>query len=1135
MNKIMSTIKGRALQVSKNPRDKRLMENLFKSLKTFKCLKSAEEFTEIFTEITHSNFCGLPMIAQKNICGNFFPRYFEQLRKEMELPFVNDLEYELRWMMHCFALCAGQINFFLKKRKEYDAFVLMDRYEEAKVVLEEVEEKLGISFWLYEGKFFLYSKLGKESMAYLERFPQSCDFPILYFYELKNRPMLTYREYMHIVRNAVNGVLEEAPEVAAYFQYMLMPYNWEMDEEDFKAIMMMAADISLIDRYILFENICSAALSHPSFKESRRIIQKYISCMKGIQDEHFEAVCFCLDTAEHRQSDYTLKSKLMEAKEHLVSGRLSECRFAALRLLRDAPYCVQAVRLVVEMNMKLQETAGEYTETNLGRLMDALLSVYGMGENRKEKHNIVFKLISSCSWSSWALALNASIIESCSLTDSVDYHRYKKKGCLQYLDVETVCECLPEAESLEYLDHAAQQTNYIIFRKTLMRKEYRKAAELVQNKDLQYILEVHNPDNTLDKKKEYLSQIGKKTTFGILASKYYLSGIDLEQDFTEALHYAIDLLVENIDMVLFIPMKEYIGIVEEMDAEIRSDICVPILYYVQYRYFQRDLKEDVTVMCEDFLYYAGIQLPSLMKECSGTYGESRLVFFLKNVCVPDILSTALASRLHSSMELWQERIDICQLLYKIDKRNEKRYEKEIRELTQKKKIYSELKIIDENRIHVNVEEMRQRLMEELSDEFIRYQIYSDSRWLGAIEHSLKNDSDRILWYQHEPERVLQKLILQIRDAFVSGVENGLDLSLSLSIRHGAISDAIRRPLANAGLITVFNSEKQEYEWNYKFPREIKDGERQEIKQAVAALNSRIESVIEDLKTKYIQIRTEKANPEGIFDYCISEYEFSQLYYRASEMADFSEFLDLMFEYLWSKTEVNMRKMKELLKGEILQECTAAFDTLKNDLKNMACGKKISALQNRAGDAYSEMQAAVDKVCVWFQRSTESKNQDFDLDFAFQMGYETICNMHPEIRFVKTELEKFESDGSRIEGKYLKAYSDIFYNLFDNIYKRAKTNRGRKQIEYKLKQKDGKNYIFLQNDYNCTGRLAEEKKKLEDLRTLLSGDGYLTKVKGEGGTGIPKIKKIIVKDLDRKARINFGFQEEENKFFIEIEF
>ena len=43
------------------------------------------------------------------------------------------------------------------------------------------------------------------------------------------------------------------------------------------------------------------------------------------------------------------------------------------------------------------------------------------------------------------------------------------------------------------------------------------------------------------------------------------------------------------------------------------------------------------------------------------------------------------------------------------------------------------------------------------------------------------------------------------------------------------------------------------------------------------------------------------------------------------------------------------------------------------------------------------------------------------------------------------------------------------------------------------------------------------------------------MKGEGGTGIPKIVKIIAYDLKKIPDIDFGYIKERNIFFMKIKF
>ena len=75
----------------------------------------------------------------------------------------------------------------------------------------------------------------------------------------------------------------------------------------------------------------------------------------------------------------------------------------------------------------------------------------------------------------------------------------------------------------------------------------------------------------------------------------------------------------------------------------------------------------------------------------------------------------------------QERINICWLLRELDSVNKKEYENEIRNITQKKKkIDSELRIIQENRINVNIEGIRSDLIDAYNGDFMRYKLYQDN-------------------------------------------------------------------------------------------------------------------------------------------------------------------------------------------------------------------------------------------------------------------------------------------------------------------------------------------------------------------------------------------------------------------------
>lgn len=59
------------------------------------------------------------------------------------------------------------------------------------------------------------------------------------------------------------------------------------------------------------------------------------------------------------------------------------------------------------------------------------------------------------------------------------------------------------------------------------------------------------------------------------------------------------------------------------------------------------------------------------------------------------------------------------------------------------------------------------------------------------------------------------------------------------------------------------------------------------------------------------------------------------------------------------------------------------------------------------------------------------------------------------------------------------------------------------------------------------------EKVKKAKELIHTGEYINRITGEGGTGIPKICKIISYDIGATANIDFDYILEENKFFIKI--
>lgn len=144
---------------------------------------------------------------------------------------------------------------------------------------------------------------------------------------------------------------------------------------------------------------------------------------------------------------------------------------------------------------------------------------------------------------------------------------------------------------------------------------------------------------------------------------------------------------------------------------------------------------------------------------------------------------------------------------------------------------------------------------------------------------------------------------------------------------------------------------------------------------------------------------------------------------ADNLSTFEEFFDLIIAHLWEKTETNLENIKYVIKNEIQQEYMVAFSVLRNDIGNLKNKAITREIHQKISEAETDMQNVFEHICHWFQRSSESKHNDFDLKFAFDLGLKTIKNMHPEARFRPEEIESTISN--KIPGQYIKSYDGIF--------------------------------------------------------------------------------------------------------------
>lgn len=1101
--------------------------------------KMKNNFTYIFTEDNDSVFQQEFTELMSNewtmpyIISNFFVNdYNECMMYGSYCNFTNCFRFELRWMIASLKHYASAISDFISYRKKYDNFVLLNKYEDALRIIELVDKIFGVSIWSGECKFFLYAKLGKEVKELLTNMPQTVVGAIFDFYELKNRENISSDDFFYIAEKEIRQVNRESSgenSLIEFFKYAVQSIEYEMTNKGIILLLNIVRYLPLIDQYLFFLRICDYALCLFEEDEIHLNIKKYIQELSDIKDEHLITVRFLYDNKENRKNNYVIKDGLEKAKEEFIKGNLINARKMTIGFLKNSSNSIEAINLLVDINVLVNDEYVCFSGTNLEKMVHELQSIYTFNSRRGNDLKEINKFILCTSFSTWSIGIHNYIKYRCHKYDEIIKDKLEMLISLQHLNIETIVAGLPITESIEYINEKLNLDNqYIRFRKACCEKQFNVADSLCNIKQIKNLLYACNDKNDIYEREKHLDNIeGKDAAIAVMGIRYFLATNDLEENDNMILNISSKLLVKNILTSLFIPLEKIVNYIDCSGEDIRKNIYSPILYYVYSNFYNLEKRDDLGIICEDFFFYNNIATPKQIIKYARNYDRMDLIFFLKNICTSTIMDLSVVD-FSNSQERDQERVEICKILCLIDSDNESEYEKEIRELTRKLMIKKEHKTIEENKIHVNLEGIRENLIIKYRSDFFRYKFYlykRSAQWTNEQKKPIFKDG---------PEQILEVLVYHIRNAFVSSNEYGLDGYLSLNIRHGTLTDELRSPLNKSLLSVKKDNELDKYIIDPFWSKKAKGNDLTVIETAIVEFFTETETIIYKLKKRYIQIKTEEINTVGLFDYSLYRMQLQYIIKRAKGMESFEEFLDLMFSILWDMTEHNLLHVKDIINNEIVEDYNRAFDTLKTKIMNVNDKKVSRELVQKTNEAATDMLNVLNRICNWFQRSAENKHNDFNLQFAFDLGFETVKNMHPEKIFIAKALGR--TSGDKISGGYLKDYDGIFYILFNNIYKNAYSKDGKTiEIRYELKNQNGKQYIYLENDYDCTKDMTAELRKVKRARYLVKSGEYINYVTEEGGTGIFKICKIISYDLQCNAKIDFDYILERNIFFIRLVF
>lgn len=1133
MNEVGKKIIFGDLQIRRGNRQKRVKIELGKNLAIFKTLLDDNEFYDTFDYIFKNKS------TRSYIDANLFPQNMNTFARYKEVEFCNMVEYELRWHLKTFSVYQEIINLILKKKMIIDELILLNKYEKALEFLNNFEVQYGSSYWLLENKIFLWNKLELDVQEKIvEKAETSVLTTILSFYNMRSSNEVSSNDYDYFTKREIvkfKRINPDAKKIITFYHFMVAPFSFEMDDENFVYILEYIHNLSLIDRYLCIADLFKYILIESKNVEYQQVLNKYIFLLDKIKDPSIDVFRFMLDTNENRINKYNIVDSLMPIKNKYIAGDVEECFHDIVKYIEENSSNIEAINLYIDICQLLCKDPEEIkVSDNVKKIIKNLNSIYSIDDNYNNSIDEIYKLCFSCIHSVWSRDIYYYINRRCLPYKSELQNIAVIYSNLQKLTIETVCENLKQYDAINFINTLKSTDNiYIEFWKDFIMGNYKSAANKCGLSAIKTLLNLMDNKDFSEFKKELLESNDIVPVYKIRYSKIMWNNMTFETYIEEGIDYFLHLFIQREDFAVIAPMQKFMDYFELTESADKSNLRVPILYYIYTTYFNSNKRDDLSIVCEDFFYYNKIEKPSQMGTFDDKYAKEELIFFLRYVCIPQIMGPVLLS-IRSSKDLDQERINTCQYLRLLDPENEEVYEQEIRDITHKLFINEGLNSIENSKIHVNTEGIKSIISKNLKSAFNNYMFYRNHK-IDAILETIKNieGGENVQILTLEASQIFNEIINTIRNEFVSGGEYGLDGYLSLNIRHGTLSAQLRAPLAKNNLLTTYMIDSDSFDVNEKWLFKISlSSDKEKIKTAIIEFNKETDEIIEYLRKTLIQISTEEKPSSGVFDYSLNEINMNYLRTLLTENCEFEEFIDKIFDYLWAITERNLKDMKNIIRDKIKQMYIDSFAKLFAVIKSINEKYSFPEALRWLNEAQNDIDAELEKICNWFKRSAESQHADFDLDLAFQIGFKMIENIHPEKSFAVRDLNK--DLAFKIPGKFLKNYWDIFYTLFDNVSEYALEEDGVKYISCDLKVDSTGTFIRMINSYDCSNGIGLEEVKVKKALSLISGVAYLARAKQEGGSGIPKIYKILSVDLDKKADVKCDFLPERNQFTIEIE-
>jgi hypothetical protein len=1085
-------------------------------------------------------------VYEKFIFGNPLPKTYEELGLNNHFGYSGDINKLLFWFGLTFEYFQKEINAFLSLKEEFEKSLLLGDYFRAEEILEKIENEICVSLWTIENRLIIAEfdqglEKNKEILSEINNNKSNSIVSFMAdFYSRKTEKNISVQKYHETLNKYLSKFFNyEDIRLVEYFNYRLNFPNYG-HFTCFPALIFPELSFSIIDRYMSFIHTCKYILSKDIENIELLHISDIVSKLKlFIKDQNLQNLyVLCNPNNYSETTDDSIK--VLEIIDHYTEGDYLSSFFKSKDYMSILPNCIELFEIYLKSLLRLGK---DYEPPIDGNCIanDVCLNLFNvLQKNERSSDSISFlrKLTTILGNSNFNNQLFSIIQESpnndfsrrfLELNSSINNprmaHAYDdyKKGIL-FLD--------------RYKEILNKECSTVEFFKTYFiaclepSKDIKNLKISKQRRDIYHakILQYHKQFNEailiyksiLINEPSILVYVYEDIITSLFECLLSIESID------EALDLFVNNFLNNKYLINRMDIQLLLKKIDQSDRRIYRNINVPIFYHCYYSRINGNGK--IYASYANFLSYYDIVKPSEIEIIENEFTINKLIYFLRYICIPEVMDSSIY--FDNTEEIDIERIKICQFLTFVDKENSDLYFDEISSISKRTLLRKRIQEIDESKIFVDIKGIEKLAGQRLLESFNRY--YEITKFTSEenykvldLMENLKvgfkdlfgNDVDLFivepnskgLMRASKSQQFIayKELFYEVRDYFISSNEYGLDTYLSIKIRHGTFLNHVRSVFKAENLITEKNKLTGNYVdntfWNERIEVELQD----EANSLLKEFSKSVDDIISNVSSKWLQIKTEDKNPEGLFNYTYFDSEIYKSMLKHKGITSHLELIHNIINELWFRTEDNLEIVRKKISGELKRLLLQKLNELELALKILfdENGQNVDLLFRSIARCGTGLQNQIERVSQWFTIIENKTMIDFNIEELLETCLELTRTIYPNTSLSVESLVKCKS---LYKGTTFTHFVDILSILLDNVVKYSEDL----SVSVKFVEENGVLSISFNN--KISNLLFEEREtyfeKIEDIKRKINTNFNDDKIKKEGGSGFYKVMKILKYDL-----------------------